>query len=180
MLEAFTTSMYARFSSMQYTSRSSTSPPLSFGSALYCAFPAVSFDASAASDLPVWDVPLVYWTAVPRELIVADLTELAEHAEELGLWVDPDPAEYPDGVHDDDEIDVEFDVSAHLAAKTAALACHRTQLTVKGDCWVLASGRGMRIQDREWFIRVKGGRRRTAGYESELLPQQPTTEPEGR
>jgi len=135
-------------------------------------------DASAASGLPVWDVPLVYWTAVPRELIVADLTELAGHAEELGLWVDPDPAEYPDGVHDDDEIDVEFDVSAHLAAKTAALACHRTQLTVKGDCWVLASGRGMRIQDREWFIRVKGGRRRTPGYETELLPQQPTTEPE--
>lgn len=127
-------------------------------------------DPAAPLDSEIWDVPLVYWTAVPRELIVAELTELAQHADDLGLWVDPDPREYPDGVHDDDAIDVEFDVSAHLAEKTAALACHRTQLTVKGSYWVLASGRGMRIQDREWFIRVKGGHRTAAGYETALLP----------
>ncbi|WP_424936932.1 MULTISPECIES: N-acetyl-1-D-myo-inositol-2-amino-2-deoxy-alpha-D-glucopyranoside deacetylase [Bacteria] len=127
-------------------------------------------DESAALDAPVWDVPFVYWTAVPRERIVGELTELATRAEELGLWVDPDPAEYPDGVHEDDEIDVEYDVSAFLPAKTAALDCHRTQLTVKGPYWVLASGRGMRIQDREWFIRVKGGRRTGDAYESDLLP----------
>lgn len=127
-------------------------------------------DASADLDAPAWDVPLVYWTAVPRDLIVAELTALAEHADELGLWVDPDPAEYPDGVHDDAEIDVEYDVSAVLAAKTAALDCHRTQLTVKGAYWVLASGRGMRIQDREWFIRVKGGHRTGDAYETDLLP----------
>ncbi|WP_353112748.1 N-acetyl-1-D-myo-inositol-2-amino-2-deoxy-alpha-D-glucopyranoside deacetylase [Microbacterium sp.] len=126
-------------------------------------------DPEAALDAPVWDVPLVYWTAVPRRLIVDELTELASHAEELGLWVDPDPAEYPDGVHEDDDIDVEFDVSAHLAAKSAALDCHRTQLTVKGPYWVLASGRGMRIQDREWFIRVKGGHRSSERYETGLL-----------
>ncbi|MDQ0614758.1 N-acetyl-1-D-myo-inositol-2-amino-2-deoxy-alpha-D-glucopyranoside deacetylase [Microbacterium sp. W4I4] len=128
-------------------------------------------DPTVALDASVWDVPLVYWTAVPRELIVAELTELARHADELGLWVDPDPREYPDGVHDDAAIDVEFDVSDHLAAKTAALACHRTQLTVKGAYWVLASGRGMRIQDREWFIRVKGGHRTAADYETSLLPE---------
>ena len=130
----------------------------------------LAVDPDAALDGPVWDVPAVYWTAVPRRLIVDELTALAAHADELGLWVDPDPAEYPDGVHDDDEIDVEFDVSAHLDAKAAALDCHRTQLTVKGPYWVLASGRGMRIQDREWFIRVKGGHRTSTDYETELLP----------
>lgn len=127
-------------------------------------------DPSIALAAPVWDVPFVYWTAVPRDLIVAELTELATRADHLGLWVDPDPAAYPDGVHDDDEIDVEFDVSEHLAAKTAALACHRTQLTVREPYWILASGRGMRIQNREWFIRVKGGHRTGPQYETELLP----------
>lgn len=116
-----------------------------------------------------WDVPLVYWTAVPRELIVAELTELATHADELGLWVDPDPEQYPDGVHDDADIDVEYDVSAYLPEKSAALDAHKTQLTVKGPYWVLASGRGMRIQDREWFIRVKGGHRTGDTYDTDIL-----------
>jgi len=127
-------------------------------------------DANADVAGEPWRVPLVYWTAVPRELIVAELTELAQHADELGLWVDPDPAEYPDGVHDDAEIDVEYDVSDVLDLKAAALDRHRTQLTVKGPYWVLASGRGMRIQDREWFIRVRGGHRTSDAYESELIP----------
>lgn len=126
-------------------------------------------DPTADSDAPVWDVPLVYWTAVPRDVITADLSELATHAAELGLWVDTDPSEYPDGVHDDAVIDVEFDVSDYLSAKSTALGCHRTQLTVKGPYWVLASGRGMRIQDREWFIRVKGGHRVGEQYETDLL-----------
>jgi len=126
-------------------------------------------DVSAKLDQPVWDVPLVYWCAVPRRKIIAELTELATRAEELGLWVDPNPDEYPDGVHDDEDIDVEFDVSAYLAKKTAALASHRTQLSVRGQYWVLASGRGMRIQDKEWFIRVKGAKRAAKQYQTSLL-----------
>ncbi len=129
---------------------------------------AAAADATSRDPGEPWDVPLVYWTAVPRDLIVAELTELATRADDLGLWVDPDPGEYPDGVHPDDEIDVEFDVSDYLAQKTQALAAHKTQLTVKGAYWVLASGRGMRIQPREWFIRVKGGHRTSPGYETAL------------
>lgn len=126
--------------------------------------------AANASDVAdAYEVPLVYWTAVPRDLIVAELTELAKHADELGLWVDPNPDEYPDGVHPDADIDVEYDVSAYLPQKTAALDAHKTQLTVKVEYWVLASGRGMRIQDREWFIRVKGGHRTGAAYDTDIL-----------
>ncbi len=129
---------------------------------------AAAADPENATPGAVWDVPLVYWTAVPRDLIVAELTELATHADELGLWVDPNPDEYPDGVHADEAIDVEFDVSGYLEQKARALDAHKTQLTVKGAYWVLASGRGMRIQPREWFIRAKGGHRTTAAYESVL------------
>jgi N-acetyl-1-D-myo-inositol-2-amino-2-deoxy-alpha-D-glucopyranoside deacetylase len=100
-----------------------------------------------------WRVPVIAWCAVPRDLIEAELLNLKAHeADHPYLWVDTDPGEYPDGVHPAVDIAIELDVTASYPAKRAALACHRTQLTVHGDYWVLASGRGMRIQDREWFI----------------------------
>ena len=104
-----------------------------------------------------WDVSKVYWSAVPRDLIQTELNALkAEEAAHPYMWIDTDISEYPDGVHDDAEITTEIDVTNFLAQKSAALASHATQLTVHGSYWVLASGRGMRIQDREWFILVKG------------------------
>ena len=104
-----------------------------------------------------WDVPKVYWCAVPRELIRGELVSLKlEQSSHQYMWVDTDLSQYPDGVHDDSEITTEIDISRHFEAKRQALAAHHTQLTVRGDVWVLASGRGMRIQDREWFILVKG------------------------
>lgn len=103
-----------------------------------------------------WDVPKVYWCAVPRELIRSELMALkSKESDHPYMWVDTDVNEYPDGVHEDSEITAELDISPHLSAKRDALAAHQTQLTVHGDMWVLASGRGMRIQDREWFILVR-------------------------
>ncbi|MGO4105550.1 N-acetyl-1-D-myo-inositol-2-amino-2-deoxy-alpha-D-glucopyranoside deacetylase [Leifsonia sp. YAF41] len=130
-------------------------------------------DADAAVTGEPWDVPKVYWCAVPRDLIQAELDTLKrDESKHPYLWVDTDTSEYPDGVHDDAEITTELDVAAHLDAKRDALAAHRTQLTVHGEYWVLASGRGMRIQDREWFILVKGevGAERNAnGWEPDLF-----------
>lgn len=111
-----------------------------------------------AVELAAHHVPRVYWCAVPRRQIAAQLGELAAREEGLGrMWINPDPAEYPDGVHDDSEITVALDVGDVWEIKRAALGEHRTQLTVVDDCWVLASGRGNPIQRTEWFIRVARG-----------------------
>lgn len=111
----------------------------------------------AAQSDDAFSVPAVYWCAVPRERIRQELLDLEAEVERYpGMWVETEPEEYPDGVHDDAEISVTLDVSSVWGKKRAALACHRTQLTVVDDCWVLASGRGMRIQPTEWFIRVSG------------------------
>jgi len=72
------------------------------------------------------------------------------------MWVDLDLNEYPDGVFDDREITTEIDISRCFETKRQALSAHQSQLTVHGDLLVLATGRGIRIQDREWFILVKG------------------------
>lgn len=112
-------------------------------------------DRGAAVPGESWDVPKLYWCAVPRELIRSELIALKrEESNHPYMWVDTDLSEYPDGVHDDREITTELNISPHLEAKRQALAAHQTQLTVHDDMWVLASGRGMRIQDREWFILV--------------------------
>jgi len=112
-------------------------------------------DPGAAVAGEPWEVPKVYWCAVPRDLIRGDLIALkSEESKHPFMWVDTNVNEYPDGVHDDCEITTELNISSHYEAKRKALAAHQTQLTVHGDLWVLASGRGMRIQDREWFILV--------------------------
>lgn len=96
----------------------------------------------------------VYWCAVPREDIERELQELAAR-EDPRMWIDPDPDHYPDGVYPRDQITVALDVSDSWELKRAALAEHRTQLSVVDDCWVLASGRGNPIQRTEWFIAVQ-------------------------
>ena len=120
-----------------------------------------------------WAVPKLYWCAVPRDLIRSELLALkCEESDHPYMWVDTDVNEYPDGVHDDSEITTELNVSAHLEAKRRALAAHQTQLSVHGEMWVLASGRGMRIQDREWFILVgdlAGPGDREHGWEQDLF-----------
>lgn len=120
-----------------------------------------------------WDVPRLYWCAVPRELIRGELIALkSEESNHPYMWVDTDVNEYPDGVHDDSEITTELNISSHFEAKRHALAAHQTQLTVHGDMWVLASGRGMRIQDREWFILARnsaGSGGREHGWEKDLF-----------
>jgi len=130
-------------------------------------------DPSALADGGAWDVPKVYWCAVPRELIQKDLVALKEEGCSYpNMWVDTDVSEYPDGVRDDSEITTEIDISDHFEAKRQALVAHETQLTVHDEVWVLASGRGMPIQKREWFTLVKGkagGGRGPNGWEADLL-----------
>jgi N-acetyl-1-D-myo-inositol-2-amino-2-deoxy-alpha-D-glucopyranoside deacetylase len=123
-----------------------------------------------------WRIPVVAWCAVPRAHITAELRDLqANSAQHPYLWVDTDVAEYPDGVHEEQDIAVEIDVSAQFDRKQAALDCHRTQLTVHGGYWVLASGRGMRIQDREWFMDARAwmAGERGVAWRPGLIPDDP-------
>ena len=111
-----------------------------------------------------WNVPKVYWCAVPRELISKEMASLKlEEASHPYMWVDLDLTEYPDGVFDDSEITTEIDVSRYFETKLQALSAHKSQDTVHGNLLVMATRRGIRIQDHEWFILVKGSTGAGAG-----------------
>jgi N-acetyl-1-D-myo-inositol-2-amino-2-deoxy-alpha-D-glucopyranoside deacetylase len=104
-----------------------------------------------------WDVLKVYWCAVPRELIRRQLASLKlDEASHAYMWVDLDLTEYPDAVFDDSEITTEIDISSYFETKRQALSAHKSQDTLHGNLLVMATGRGIPIQDREWFILVKG------------------------
>ena len=107
-----------------------------------------------------WNVPAVFWVAVPQGVLERELSGLAESVRAAGgerFVVDADPSHYPDGCHDDAMIAVEVDIASVLELKWAALAVHRTQLVLLDDrTWVLPRGRGYRLLNCEWYLRVHG------------------------
>jgi N-acetyl-1-D-myo-inositol-2-amino-2-deoxy-alpha-D-glucopyranoside deacetylase len=91
---------------------------------------------SAAGDARPWQVAKFYATAVPRSVAAA-----------AGL-----PYFVPD-----EQVTTEIDGRAYLAAKTAALRAHATQIAVNGDRFALSDGRWQPISGREFFTLVAGG-----------------------
>jgi N-acetyl-1-D-myo-inositol-2-amino-2-deoxy-alpha-D-glucopyranoside deacetylase len=53
-------------------------------------------------------------------------------------------------------VTTEIDGSAYLAAKTAALRAHATQITVDGQFFALADGVPMRLGAREFYTLLAG------------------------
>lgn len=53
-------------------------------------------------------------------------------------------------------VDIAEDISSVLPKKAAALAAHRTQVSVSGDFFALSNGVGMRIVDHEYFTLSAG------------------------
>jgi len=73
-----------------------------------------------------WDVPKVYWSALPRSRV--------ERLVDLGAW--PIEAEMP-GIPDS-EVTSEIDGREHYAAKVAALAAHRSQVDLTEGLFAFA------------------------------------------
>ena len=82
-----------------------------------------------------WRVAKFYATAMPQSVAAAD---------GLPHWVP------------DDQVTTEIDGTAHLAAKTAALRAHRTQIAVDGDRFALADGRWQPVLAREYYRLLEG------------------------
>jgi N-acetyl-1-D-myo-inositol-2-amino-2-deoxy-alpha-D-glucopyranoside deacetylase len=88
---------------------------------------------------PPWQVAKFYATAMPRSVAVA-----------RGLppyWVP------------DDQVTTEIDGTAYLAAKTAAMRAHATQIAVQGGggSFALADGRWQKIMDQEYYTLLAWG-----------------------
>jgi N-acetyl-1-D-myo-inositol-2-amino-2-deoxy-alpha-D-glucopyranoside deacetylase len=57
----------------------------------------------------------------------------------------------------DDQVTTEIDGTAYLAAKTAALRAHATQVAVDGDRFALADGRWQPVLGKEFYTLLAWG-----------------------
>ena len=105
---------------------------------------AVILAADPAAVVPgePWQVAKFYVTAMPHSVAAA-----------VGgrFWVP------------DEQVTTQIDGSAYLAAKTAAMRTHATQIAVDGELFALADGAWQRIGDREFFRLLDGPAPRTDG-----------------
>ena len=109
---------------------------------------------------PAWQVAKLYATVMPRS-VLAHLIQLGPDCPERFRQV-RSVSELPFGVADS-QVTTEIDGTAQLAAKTAAMAAHATQIAVAGGCYALADGVGQRITGREYYTLLAGPRGPGAG-----------------
>jgi N-acetyl-1-D-myo-inositol-2-amino-2-deoxy-alpha-D-glucopyranoside deacetylase len=104
---------------------------------------------------PRHQVAKLYATAMPRTVLAAaiDLPDPAPG----GFRRAPSVAALPFGVPDE-QVTTEIDATAQLAAKSAAMRAHATQIAVAGEYFALSDLVGRRILGREYYTLLTGPR----------------------
>ena len=112
-----------------------------------------------SGDTAPWRVAKFYATAMPRSVLAAatDLSGRDGVAAPDGFIAEADADTVPFGAADD-EVTTEIDGSAYLAAKTAAMRAHATQIIVREPFFALSNWVGQRILAREYYTLVAGPR----------------------
>ena len=120
-----------------------------------------------------WSVPKLYWTAFPRSILREGIQALKDSGSDSEFAaMDPDDLPF---ACDDDLITTQIDGSEFVDAKMAALAAHRTQVSVDGGFFALSNNLGSQVWGTEYFRLVRGEpasdswSRGAAGRESDLF-----------
>ncbi len=106
-----------------------------------------------------WPVARFYATAMPRSVLASaiDLSGRDGVAAPAGFIAGAAAGTLPFGAADD-QVSAEIDGSAYLAAKTAAMRAHATQILVHEPFFALSNRVGQRILAREYYTLVAGPR----------------------
>jgi N-acetyl-1-D-myo-inositol-2-amino-2-deoxy-alpha-D-glucopyranoside deacetylase len=116
-----------------------------------------------------WQVAKLYWTAVPKSELRRGFEAVQGQADLPFEATDVD--DLPFGV-EDEVITTAIDATGFGAQKMAALAAHRTQITVDGFFFALSNKLGREVLSVEYFRLVRGelGAARDAnGRETDLF-----------
>lgn len=103
-----------------------------------------------------WDVPRVFWNAMPESLFRDGLRKLRESGDGSSFeGMDPD-GELPPMFVADDQIDVRVDANSHVERKLDAMRAHYTQIEVDGPFFALSNNLGNQVWGTECYRVVKG------------------------
>jgi len=116
-----------------------------------------------------WDVPKLYWNAMPRSFVSAGIERMAAAGTDFfGVdSVDDLPFVVPD-----EAVTAAVDASAHVGAKLAAMRAHATQIAVDGPFFALSNKLGMEAWATEFYRLAKGRPGPTdpaTGWETDLF-----------
>jgi N-acetyl-1-D-myo-inositol-2-amino-2-deoxy-alpha-D-glucopyranoside deacetylase len=107
-------------------------------------------------DGDLWQVPKVYWTAVPRSALVAGIERFSASADNPFAGV-TDVSQLPFGTPDED-VTARIDATGHARAKTAALRAHATQIPTDSWLFALAANAGADAMGVEYYVLAAGPR----------------------
>jgi N-acetyl-1-D-myo-inositol-2-amino-2-deoxy-alpha-D-glucopyranoside deacetylase len=103
-----------------------------------------------------WDVPKVYWSAVPESLLREGLRRLRDADDTVRFErLDPD-GELPRTFVPDELVTTRIDATAYTERKAAAMRAHATQITVDGPFFALSNNIGHYIWGTECYRLVRG------------------------
>lgn len=115
--------------------------------------------AAADADYPAagapWRVAKLYWTAMPRSVMQAQLDALRA-AGESSPFEGVESVDDLAFVIDDVLVSTVIEAPEHGAAKMRALARHATQITVDGPFFALSNNLGQQVMGTEYFRLVVG------------------------
>jgi N-acetyl-1-D-myo-inositol-2-amino-2-deoxy-alpha-D-glucopyranoside deacetylase len=118
---------------------------------------------------PAWDVPKMYWTAMPRSYVAAGIERMKDSDTDFfGVEsVDDLPFVVPD-----EAIDAAVDGAGVVDRKLDAMRAHATQIAVDGPFFALSNHIGLEAWSQE-FYRLARGRRGDVdpwtGWETDLF-----------
>jgi N-acetyl-1-D-myo-inositol-2-amino-2-deoxy-alpha-D-glucopyranoside deacetylase len=119
--------------------------------AVLAAVPSYRPDLGAA-----WEIPKVYWTAMPESLFRDGLRRLRASGDSTTFeGLDPE-GELPPTFVRDELISARIDGTAHVEQKMTAMRAHATQIAVDGPFFALSNNLGNQIWGLECYRLVRG------------------------
>jgi N-acetyl-1-D-myo-inositol-2-amino-2-deoxy-alpha-D-glucopyranoside deacetylase len=100
-----------------------------------------------------WEVPKVYWNAIPKSLIAQGIEEMKK------IGSDFFGAESADDIpfaKDDALVTAVVDATEYVDQKMAAMKAHETQIAIDGPFFALSNNLGTAIWGQEFYSLVKG------------------------
>ena len=115
-------------------------------------------DPSYRPDLGgAWDVPKVYWCAMPRSVVQAGIDAMAALGQASPFEGLGDLDDVPFAVADD-VVTTAVDGRRYADRKEAAMRAHPTQMTVDGPFFALSNNLGQEVLGTEYYRLVRGTR----------------------
>ena len=103
-----------------------------------------------------WDIPKTYWGALSESRMRASLRALREAGDTTSFeGMDPD-GPLPRFVVADEDLTAVVDATAYVDQKLAAMAAHKTQITLDGPFFALSNNQGNAVWGTEFYRIARG------------------------